>query len=177
MKRLRIVGATLGGVLFALAASAQHPGMKPGMTHEQHLAQIQKEAEMKRRGADAMGFDQEKTTHHFHLTANGGLISVAANSADDEASREQIREHLKAIAVEFERGNFGKPVATHAERPPGVETMQRLKSAIRYAFEERPAGGSVRLTTSDPSALTAIHAFLRYQITEHATGDPLSVQP
>jgi hypothetical protein len=123
-----------------------------------------------------MGFDQETTTHHFTLTADGGTIAVSANDPDDLTSRDQIRAHLQTIAVEFGRGEFGKPVATHAELPPGVEAMQRAKDQIRYVVEERPGGGLVRIVTADPVAVEAVHAFLRYQITEHKTGDALSVQ-
>lgn len=30
----------------------------------------------------------------------------------------------------------------------------------------------VRITSSGPAAVKAVHDFLRYQIKEHATGDP-----
>jgi hypothetical protein len=33
----------------------------------------------------------------------------------------------------------------------------------------------VRIATSNAEALDAVHAFLRYQITEHKTGDPLTL--
>ncbi len=169
--------AIVASPLAARSASAQHAGMPPAMTHEEHLAHVQKEAHMKRRGAEAMGFDQDRTTHHFRLTAAGGAISVAANNPSDEESRDRIRAHLKEIAARFAQGDFGKSTATHAEVPPGVGTMQRRKAAIQYTFKELPAGGSVHIATSDPAALAAIHEFLRYQIKEHATGDPLSIQP
>ena len=132
-------------------------------------------ADMKHRGNEAMGFDQDKTTHHFTLTADGGAIAVSVNDAADTASRDRIRMHLTHIADAFGRGEFDKPVATHAEEPPGVETMRRLKARIRYRVEETPLGGRVRIVTSDADALGAIHAFLRYQITEHKTGDPLEM--
>jgi hypothetical protein len=163
-------------VLGAGAPGAQHSQMPAGMTHEEHLRQMQKDAELRKRGVEAMGFDQDKTTHHFRLTPSGGAIEVNANQADDSASAGQIRSHLKTIAGEFSNGSFEKPLATHREVPPGVAVMKRLTSAIRYAFEETPAGGLVRIRTTDPEALRAVHDFLRYQITEHATGDPLSVQ-
>jgi len=38
------------------------------MTHEQQMAQMKQEAEMKRHGQMAMGFDEDKATHHFMLT-------------------------------------------------------------------------------------------------------------
>jgi hypothetical protein len=65
---------------------------------------------------------------------------------------------------------------THAEVPPGVETMKRLARRIRYAFEATPRGGLVRIATDDAAARRAVHEFLRYQIAEHATGDPLAVR-
>jgi len=43
-------------------------------------------------------------------------------------------------------------------------------------YQETPEGGRVTIATSDPEALTAVQAFLRYQITEHGTGDPLTVR-
>jgi hypothetical protein len=33
----------------------------------------------------------------------------------------------------------------------------------------------VRITTGNRDALKAVHEFLRYQIREHKTGDPLAV--
>jgi hypothetical protein len=150
-------------------AAAQHATMPPGMTHEEHLAQ------MKTRGADAMGFDQDSTQHHFHLTAGGGAIDVAVKDAQDTAGRQQIRTHLREIAAAFARGNFERPLATHDELPAGAKTMQRLKAKIAYTFEETAGGGRVRIETSDRSARSAVHEFLRYQIVEHRTGDPLTV--
>ncbi len=43
-----------------------------------------------------MGFDHNKTTHHFRLLPKGGSIEVAANDSDDIASRDQIRMHFVA---------------------------------------------------------------------------------
>jgi hypothetical protein len=166
-------------VLAALIAgsrpSAQHPQMPPGMTHEEHMAQMKKDAEMKERGAKAMGFDQETTTHHFRLTRSGGEIEVAANNAGDTAGRDAIRAHLKEIAGAFAKGDFEKPFVTHAEVPPGTETMKQLAGKIRYSFTPIDRGGVVRIATDDDAARAAVHEFLRYQITEHATGDPLTI--
>jgi hypothetical protein len=54
--------------------------------------------------------------------------------------------------------------------------MRTLKSAIQYAFHETPAGGEVRIVTGDKQALAGVHEFLRYQIREHRTGDPLAIK-
>ena len=156
-------------------ALAQHPAMPRGMTHEEHLAQMQKDAELKKRGQAAMGYDQNKTTHHFRLFSAGGAIEVVTNDLADDATVRQVRLHLKDIAADFSRGDFGKPFATHGEVPPGVRTMQERKAALAFRYEDMPGGGRVRITTSDAKASEAVHEFLRYQIREHATGDPLSL--
>jgi hypothetical protein len=169
------VSAIVGLPLASVGAQKQ-PDMPAGMTHEQHMAQMKKEAEMKQHGQMAMGFDQDKATHHFTLTTNGGVIAITANDAADQATRDQIRKHLQEIAQSFARGDFEKPLMTHSEMPPGVTTMQRLKAAITYRFEATEDGGVVRITTSNADAREAIHDFLRYQIKEHATGDPISLR-
>ncbi len=162
-------------VLGMSTPSAQHEQMPPGMTHEEHLKQIQKDADLQKRGARAMGFGQDKATHHFRLTETGGVIEVTVNDAVDRASRAQIRSHLKDIANDFSKGVFDKPFATHAEVPPGVPVMARLKGSISYTFEETPAGALVRIRTPNVEGRQAVHDFLRYQIKEHATGDAVTV--
>jgi hypothetical protein len=127
-----------------------------------------------KRGAAGMGFSQEKTTHHFRLSADGGSIEVTANDPADEESRAQIRAHLAHIREMFSAGNFSIPMFVHDRLPPGTATMKRRASAIRYRYEDLPGGGRVVISTSDPDALDAIHDFLRFQIDEHETGDPLT---
>ena len=174
-KRARLLSITL--VLTALLAArirAQHPTMPPGMTHEEHLAQMQKEADNKKRGEAAMGFDQDTATHHFTLTAEGGRIDVAVNDPSNATEVAHIRMHLATIAGDFAEGNFAAPFATHGETPPGVPTLRAKRRLIRYQYEDTAHGGRVVIATSDGKARSAIHAFLRYQIREHATGDPLT---
>jgi hypothetical protein len=134
-----------------------------------------KHEEMNKRGDHVMGFDHMKTTHHFRLLRDGGEIEVAANSADDAESRDQIRMHLGHIAKMFAAGDFNAPMLIHEQTPPGVPAMKRLKSEIEYEFEQTERGGKVHITTKNSEALKAIYAFLRFQITEHQTGDPLEV--
>jgi hypothetical protein len=159
-------------LMFALFVSlVQHPAMPAGMTHEEHQKQMQRDAEMKKSGEAAMGFDQDATTHHFLIDQDGGTIQVTVNDPKNKANAEAIRGHLKRIAADFSSGVFDAPFATHDEVPPGVPAMQRLKAAIGYRYEEVPAGGRVRIVTKDPEARAAVQAFLRYQIREHKTGD------
>jgi hypothetical protein len=83
--------------------------------------------------------------------------------------------HLGHIARAFPNGDFDIPMFVHDTVPPGVPEMKRLQKQIRYSFEETPTGGRVVITSTDKDALSAIHRFLRFQIEEHKTGDPVEV--
>jgi hypothetical protein len=132
--------------------------------------------QMDKRGDEGMGFSQKKTTHHFSLTLDGGVIRVSANDAGDTVSRDQIRMHLAHIARAFGEGNFDIPMFVHDQTPPGVPTMTAKKDLIQYRFEEDATGGAVVITTADGDALAAIHDFLRFQIRDHRTGDDPAVR-
>ena len=140
-----------------------------------YAQQPKADEQMNKRGDHVMGFDHMKTTHHFLLQESGGSIEVTANSSADVESSKQIRMHLKHIAMMFAEGNFNAPMLIHDQTPPGVLVMQELKGEIRYNFEEIDRGAAVRISTKNPTALKAIHDFLRFQIKEHKTGDSLTV--
>ena len=124
-----------------------------------------------------MGFDEARTTHHFLLFNDGGAIDVSVNDAADTKNRDAIRSHLPHIAMMFGEGNFDAPMLVHdSENVPGTMTMTERKGAIRYQYVETAKGGRVNIVTSDPDGLTAVHAFLKFQIVEHKTGDPTTVR-
>ncbi len=129
------------------------------------------QAGMDERGDQAMGFDHQKTTHHFRLFRDGGAIEVLAIDANDRDSRSMIRMHLSHIASMFAAGDFKTPMFIHDTLPPGAITMAELRDQIHYQYQETESGGRVRILTSNAKALDAIHAFLRFQIAEHKTGD------
>ena len=132
-------------------------------------------AEMNHRGAAVMGFDQDKTTHHFLLFPDGGAIDVAANEASDLESREAIRSHLPHIAVMFGEGDFDAPMLVHDTDVPGTAELSKQKDLVRYTYVETPRGGRVDIVTNDEAALRALHQFLRFQIQDHETGDSMKV--
>lgn len=130
---------------------------------------------VEKNGDQAMGFSHEKTTHHFLLHKDGGVIQVDANSAEDKESRDQIQSHLGHIAKMFAAGDFNTPMLVHSVTPPGTAAMTRLKADIKYTYEASPRGGRVVIATANKDALAAVHEFLKFQIKDHATGDPLTV--
>jgi len=127
------------------------------------------------RGDRTMGFSSMKTTHHFRLLPDGGAIEVTANDQADSVSRNAIRVHLTLVAVMFAAGDFSAPMRIHDRMPPGVADLQRLKAQVRYAYLPVEYGARVRISTRNARALVAIHEFLRFEITDHKTGDPLEV--
>jgi len=127
------------------------------------------------RGDHVMGFSHEKSAHHFLLYPNGGEINVSANDPTDKGSVDQIRMHLGHIAKMFAAGNFKAPMLIHDTNPPGVPAMIRLKETIKYDYFETECGARIRLSTENPQAVDAIHAFLLFQIIDHQTGDKPSI--
>jgi len=148
------------------------PMMEPGKSNGTAESDA-RHAGVQMRGEKAMGFSQSATTHHFLLMPDGGAIQVEVNRQTDSANREEIRGHLKHISQMFSQGNFEIPMLIHDQVPPGVAVMQELQKMISYAFEETPKGGRVRISTRNQKALAAIHDFLRFQIRDHQTGDPM----
>jgi hypothetical protein len=109
-------------------------------SHDEHAA-------MMHRGEHAMGFSQEKTTHHF-LTREGGVIAVSANGAADGEGRDQIRMHLSHIAKMFASGDFDIPMFIHNTNPPvrrswpncvakSVTAIARPGTGVRSRFTRR----------------------------------------
>ena len=164
---MKILALLILAIATVVSVYAQHP--KKG--HDSNTS----EEQMNKRGDHVMGFDHTKTTHHFLLQEPGGSIEVTANSSDDVESRKQIRMHLKHIAKMFAEGNFKAPMLIHDQTPPGVPVMQELKGEITYNYEEIDRGAAVRISTKNRIAVKAIHDFLRFQIKEHQTGDPLDI--
>lgn len=169
MKRkvcIALIGAAIMALtVFMVKAQQESRKEKGSMSQE----------EMNKRGDHVMGFDHTKTTHHFRLSPQGGTIEVTANSAEDTASRDQIRSHLGHISKMFADGDFNAPMLIHEQTPPGVPVMQKLKNEINYRFEETERGATIHISTTNSKALQAIYKFLRFQIKEHQTGDSLEV--
>lgn len=118
------------------------------------------------------GVGHESSVHHFLLAKDGGSIRLEVTDAADVAGRGRIREHLQAIARAFGAGDFAMPKRIHAQAPPGSATMAERRAAIRYTYADTDTGGIVTISTEDRAAREAVHQFLRFQISDHGTGDP-----
>lgn len=181
-RRKSYMSATLAATTLLLMGPTSRTAVSAAQQQEAHKhAAASKEnhvhdsCAMMARGEDAkgMGFSQTETTHHFLLQKDGGTIQVEVNDPKNTFERDKVRTHLTHIAHLFSEGNFEIPMFVHDKMPDGAETMKEKKDAIRYRFEQTPNGGRVRMGTRDAEALKAVHAFMRFQIDEHKTGDPL----
>jgi hypothetical protein len=160
-------------LLFAAPLAAQEMSCP---MHKQHTnSSASHQADVEQHGDEAMGFSHDKTTHQFLLYSDGGAIKVTANDRVDSESVQEIRTHLTHIATMFSDGNFDTPMFVHSQVSPGVPTMQKERADIGYTFEELPAGGIVRIKSSNAEAVKAVHEFLRFQIEDHQTGDSADV--
>jgi len=144
--------------------------MSDHASHQAHLEAVNE------RGFKVMGFSQERTVHRFRLKPDGGSIEIVVRDPNDATSREQIRAHLKEIEQKFTAGDFTAPTLIHATAPPGLPLIKEQNALIKYQFEEIISGGRIRIITSDQKAISAIHEFLRFQISEHRTGDSGEVE-
>jgi hypothetical protein len=159
---LVLVGATPS----VQAANGAGTQQSPSQHHE----------EVQSRGDHAMGFSHENSTHHFRLYKTGGAIEVSADDPADSATRDQIRMHLSHIVNMFSAGDFDIPMFIHSATPPGAPTMSKLRDQIHYQYQDTRRGGKIRISSANAEAVDAIHSFLRFQISDHQTGDSPNIQ-
>ena len=128
-------------------------------------------AAVQSRGADprGMGVDQWTSVHRFDALPDGGRIELQ-RAVDDTAGVAQVRRHLRMIASAFTGGDFTTPAFVHMRTVPGTEVMAARRDAIAYAYRDLPRGGELRITTRDPEALRAVHAFVAFQRQDHRSG-------
>ena len=162
---MRPVGTVILTIILALPVrvSAQSHG-----THE-HSRAIRKDSAfgaMQARGKRAMGVDQYTSIHRFEDLEDGGRIELQRDR-DDAQGVTAIRAHIRAIARAFAAGDFSTPATVHLESVPGSATMRARRRTIRYEPVDLPRGAALRIRTSDPDAVAAVHRFLAYQRREH----------
>lgn len=126
-------------------------------------------AALQERGRQAMGVDQYTSTHVFEPLPDGGRIVLRRDSLDPSGTA-VIRAHLDEIAGRFRDGDFAVPGFVHAGEVPGTAEMRARRDRIRYLTDTVARGGEVRILTTDPAAVEAVHAFLAFQRREHHAG-------
>ena len=122
---------------------------------------------MQQRGEHVMGVDQYSSAHVFEDLADGGRVVLDRDDPSDTAAIARIRAHMHDIETAFRAGDFSKPFQVHAQKVPGTDVMAQRKAAITYEARDRPRGAEVRIRSTDPAAVAAIHQFLEFQRQQH----------
>lgn len=158
----------IASVAAALAALSGCSSGSPASEAQSHGDEAEFSA-LQARGHDAMGVDQYTSTHLFDALPDGGRIELQRDT-DDPAGVAQIRDHLRGIATAFRAGDFSAPAFVHTQEVPGTAVMAARRAAITYTYHDLPRGGEVLITTRDPQAIEAIHAFMAFQRQDHRAG-------
>lgn len=137
-----------------------------GMDHN-HLAA--KQATVRMHGQQVMPFRLDRTTHVFSKTRTGGIESVVAKTAADQAQIPLIRQHLRKEQRLFSRGDFRDPMATHGMHMPGIDMMRRNAASITIAYQDTARGGQLRYTTVEPRLQDALHQWFDAQLMDHGS--------
>lgn len=167
MSHVRVVVAAVILAVPAHAQSHDHQACPMSPAHQ---------AGVDGRHDQVTGVSHQESVHHFLLAPDGGAIRLQATNDGSREDRDRIRGHLKHIAQAFAAADFSLPMFIHEQTPPGVDVMKARRATIRYRYVATKSGGEVRISTQDPEALSAIHAFLRFQIQDHGTGDPTTLE-
>lgn len=188
---MKLVTLTACTLMFAVAVAAQEAKRhQPGCSmHAGHSAGAKKGPDGRSRASadsghghevdarhDSFGMSHRFSKHSFRLFPDGGAIELRANDASDASTVASIRKHLEEIRTQFQAGDFSTPRFVHGYDPDGVEDLERRGKEISWLYESLESGGRIRITTKTPEARAAIHAFLRFQVVEHRTGDSGKVE-
>jgi hypothetical protein len=93
----------------------------------------------------ALNFTAYAQDQRILLAPDGGSIKITTNQPNDEDSIDEIRLVLNHLAVQYSTGTLKLPFHHH----------------ITYTCEKLPTGAVLRLRTSHPDALKAVHQFLK----------------
>jgi hypothetical protein len=157
---LVVVAAGIGTVLGSRSGGSGSDAAKKLATRR---------ADVERRGASVMPFDQSKTMHRFSETANGGVETVTANDPNDSTQIQLVQQHLAHERDLFSAGNFTDPMAIHGMNMPGLEDLQTGAAAGRVTITYAAIANGARLTysTNDPDLIDALHTWFDAQLMDH----------
>lgn len=131
-------------------------------------ADVQRQAEVAKLGADVMPFSLKATTHIFTKTAEGGTQRVVARSAADAAQVRLVREHLHEIRGEFLNGDFSGPSHIHGNEMPGLAELKAAgPGQIAIGYKEVAGGAELTYRTANAKLVAALHEWFDAQLSDH----------
>jgi hypothetical protein len=134
-----------------------------------------RQAEVAQRGAKVMPFSLAQSQHQFTKTETGGIQRVIAK---DDLNLEQvwlIRQHLEALAKNFNQGDFSGPEFIHGIDMPGLAQMRSAKpGSLQIVYAAESAGASLTFRSSDAGLIQAVHEWFDAQLHDHG-GDAMEM--
>lgn len=118
-------------------------------------------------GARVMPFDLEATTHVFEPDGVGGIQTVVADDPDDVRQVHLVRDHMRAEATKFRRGDFDDPADIHGHDMPGLDVLERNAARLDVTYRDIPAGSEIRYRGDGPTVVRALHDWFAAQVSDH----------
>jgi hypothetical protein len=133
-----------------------------------HADDVDRQAEVAKRGADVMPFSHTATMHVFTKTTDGGTMSLITKDAADEQQIRMVRAHLQDMQGRFQKGDYSGPSHIHGDDMPGLAQLKAAKPGeIKVSYREVPAGAELHYRTADARLITALHDWIDAQLSDH----------
>lgn len=138
-----------------------------------HPADTQRQAEVAKLGPDVMPFNLKATTHIFTKSSDGGTQRVIAKDASDAVQTRLVREHLREIQAQFQKGDFSGPSHIHGNDMPGLAQIKAAKAGqISITYQDVGGGAELAYRTGNTKLVSALHAWFDAQLSDHG-GDAM----
>jgi hypothetical protein len=138
------------------------------LTAHAAAADLPRQEELAKRGADVMPFELKATTHIFSKTDKGGTQRVVAKDARDSIQTRLVREHLHDIQQQFQKGDFSGPTHVHGADMPSLAELKMSKpGAISVDYRNVEGGAELNYRTSDTKLVAALHRWFDAQLSDH----------
>lgn len=125
------------------------------------------------RFSKTLGTDANKIVQHYYLVKNGGVIEFTAKDPNDSSVVSAVQKYLDAQKDMFEKGKNDVDADIHGKIPDGLAALKKLRNEITFFAVRSDSGAALRMFSVNGQARQAIQEFLKFQINEHKTGDPL----
>lgn len=133
------------------------------------------ENDLNSRFSKVLGTDVDKIVQHYYLVKNGGVIEFTAKDPADNATISTVQKYLEAQKGLFEKGKTEADSDLYGKVPDGLLALKKLRNDITFFAVNTDNGAALRMFSVNEQARQAIQDFMKFQINEHKTGDPLQV--
>ena len=131
-------------------------------------ANVQRQAEVARLGAEVMPFNLKDTIHIFTKTDSGGTQRVVAKDMSNAEQVKLVREHLREIQSQFQQGDFSGPSHIHGVDMPGLaELKDSTPGQIAIAYKDVTGGAELTYHAKDAKLAMALHQWFDAQLSDH----------